>query len=163
MYVFQTVVAADKHENIFVLRVPPRGHNLSKHGATLLFDTVAHFFVGDLVVSLKLAETLSGHEYILAATVTGSIRAFLPLISRKTLTLVQKLQSSLRVTIKELLDRDHLAFRSYHLPCQGVIDGDLCNRFLSLPSSTQSTISQSLGSNSDTVQRTLEELRSRIV
>lgn len=61
-----------------------------------------------------------------------------------------------------LCGRDHMGFRSYHGAVKNVIDGDLCEQFITLENEKQSLLAEELERNSDQVVKKIEELKNRI-
>lgn len=61
-----------------------------------------------------------------------------------------------------LVDRDHFRYRSYYVPVKNVIDGDLCERFLTLTSYEQALVCKNIGNQIiiEDVINFLDEIRS---
>ena len=62
-----------------------------------------------------------------------------------------------------LSGRDHMAFRSYHGAVKNVVDGDLCEQFISMDLSRQSLLSEELDRKPVEVVKKLEDIRNRIL
>jgi len=56
-----------------------------------------------------------------------------------------------------------MGYRSYYFPVKDVVDGDLCEQFMSLLPDFQGKISQELDRTPAEVGKKLEELRNRIM
>jgi splicing factor 3B subunit 3 len=65
----------------------------------------------------------------------------------------------MRAANVSLVGRDHLAYRGYYAPVMGVVDGDLCEGFSSLPYSQQQSIAGDLERNVGEVLKKLEQMR----
>ena len=68
----------------------------------------------------------------------------------------------MRQEFKSLVGRDHQNFRSYYTPVKAVIDGDLCEAFVTLPSDLQKKIAEGLDRTPAEVQKKLEDIRNNL-
>lgn len=94
----------------------------------------------------------------------GSIGALVPFASRRSKNTFFLLEMEMRKEGTFHFKRDHIAFRSYYMPVKEVIDGDLCERFGSLPLSKQKAVaSEVLDRTPAEVQKLLEDFRASIL
>ena len=164
----QTIIAGDKFGNVTVLRVPPSDtRSISdslkpdKSGASM--EHLCQFYCGDIITSLQLARSTSGAEVIVAGTLGGSVRVFLPLTDRRTLKILKDVETEMRRTFGSLISRDHFSFRSSYFPCKAVIDGELCDRFPDLDRLEMSARASNLGLKPDEICRVLDQIRNDIL
>jgi len=87
----------------------------------------------------------------------------MPITSRDDLELMQALEMHLRQESPPLSGRDQLLFRSVYFPVKGVVDGDYCNQFNSLPPEEQRGIAEELDRTPAEISKKLEELANRIL
>jgi len=127
-----------------------------------LIEQVNNFYVGDIITSLKLATTVTGGEVIIASTLTGSIRAFVPVKSRKRLRILTNLERKLSETFPNVLHRDYFSYRSTILPSQAIIDGELCGMFSDLSDSLRDSLSESIGVKTVEISRLLDDMKSQL-
>ena len=66
----------------------------------------------------------------------------------------------MRQEAPSVVGRDHLAFRSYYVPCKSFVDGDLCELYAGLPVTKQQVIANELDRTSGEVLKKIESLRS---
>jgi len=115
------------------------------------------YYVGETITKvMKTALTPGGTEVILYTTLSGTIGALLPFSSHEDVNFFTTLEMHLRQEKLSIIGREHLSFRSYYAPCKGVIDGDLCEQFTSLPRETRDKIALALDRTALEVQRKLE-------
>ncbi|CAG9472423.1 unnamed protein product [Plasmodium vivax] len=174
-----TIMAADKFDSVFVLRVPEEAKqeeygisNKCWYGGEIMagsnknrrLEHIMSFHVGEIVTSLqkvKLSPTSS--ECIIYSTIMGTIGAFIPYDNKEELELTQHLEIILRTENPPLCGREHIFFRSYYHPVQHVIDGDLCEQFSSLPYDVQRKVAADLERTPDDILRKLEDIRNKIL
>ncbi|ETB61854.1 hypothetical protein YYC_01663 [Plasmodium yoelii 17X] len=174
-----TIIAADKFDSVFILRVPEEAKqeeygiaNKCWYGGEVInsstknrkMEHIMSFHIGEIVTSLqkvKLSPTSS--ECIIYSTIMGTIGAFIPYDSKEELELTQHLEIILRTEKHSLCGREHIFFRSYYHPVQHVIDGDLCEQFSSLPFEVQRKIGSDLEKTPDEILRKLEDIRNKIL
>ena len=145
---YETTAGADKFGNIFLLRCPPTASKesdsegaaqLLRHernylaGAPNRLDMVAHFFTADVPMALhKTTLVAGGRDVLLWSGLQGTTGVLVPFVSRDDVEFFSQLERHMRETDSPLCGRDHLMYRSYYQPVKGVVDGDLCERFLEL-------------------------------
>ena len=61
-----------------------------------------------------------------------------------------------------LTGRDHLMYRGYYQPVKGVIDGDLCERFMALSYDGKARIAAELEREPKEVEKKVVEMRTRV-
>lgn len=69
----------------------------------------------------------------------------------------------IRTEVEPLSGRDHLGYRSFHGPCKGVIDGDLCEIYEKQSYETQVKIGKYLDRTPEEVHKRLEMVRNHIL
>jgi len=170
-----TAVGGDKFGNVFLVRLPPELSNVAEEDPTAgvsrqgdqedrhLLRVEACFHVGSMVHSVAKCSLGGTEESIVYSTISGSISALTPLLTRAEIDLLQKLEHQMRDKSVSLCGREHLAYRSKFYPARNVIDGDLCELYLSQPHEVQEEIAQELDHNISEVCRKLEDLRDRIL
>jgi splicing factor 3B subunit 3 len=171
---YNTVVGADKFDNIFVSRVPAevREEQVGESSLRLGPDTnyilgkshklelVNQFHLGELVTSMhKVALAPGASEVILYTTLNGSIGILYPFTSKKEYELFLSSESNLRGS-SSLIGRDHAAFRGYYLPAKGVVDGDLIAELRSRGDKAE--IAKIVGLSVSELEKAIEEIRNRI-
>lgn len=157
---YNTVAGGDKFGNIFVLQLPddvnddldddPTGtRSLWDRGwlggASQKCENEATFHIGEIVTSIQKTALIFGRaECLLYTTILGSIGALIPLEAKEDFEFFQTLEMHLRNEESPLCGRDHLAFCSSYFPTKNVVDGDMCERYLSLDSKAQQKIADEL-------------------
>lgn len=154
-------------------------------GAPHKLATEASFYVGDAVTSLSrgtlqagvggnvgggddpsAAAPASSRETLVYSTLSGSIGALLPLSSRDDVEFFSSLEARLRSDAPgatQLAGRDHASWRSSFYPARHVVDGDLCERFSSLPAAARAAIAKALDRTPLEVVRKLEDARNSVL
>jgi splicing factor 3B subunit 3 len=175
---YDSVSGSDKFGNFFVLRLPenviddvenPSGSRLLwdqglLNGAPTKSELLAHYYLGEAVTSMQKCSLFPGkEETIIVATITGGIYAFLPFTSKDDVRFYQHLEMFLRQESPNLCQRDHLSYRSYFQPVKNVIDGDLCERFASLPPGKQQELSNDIDRTPTEILKKLEDTRSVVL
>ncbi|CEM36001.1 unnamed protein product [Vitrella brassicaformis CCMP3155] len=182
---YRTVVMGDKFDSFYVARVPEEasedelqditgtagGTTLKVKGDTAYvtgschkFETQCAYHVGETVMSLQRCRLSSAtKEVIVYATIMGSIGALTPLVTREDVDFFQHLELHLRQEKPPLCGRDHIMFRSYYTPVKNVVDGDLCEQYLSLPPAKQEEIAAELDKVPADIIKKLEDLRNQIL
>ena len=177
-----TVSLTDKFGNLSVLRLPPDSEQeLSEdfltykfkwesgylNGAPVKFDQLCSFYLQSTPTALqKVTFASSQEEALLIADVHGAFRLMIPFEFKAELDFFKHLELYLRLPqdgYDFLTDRDHLLYRSYHSSAKGVIDGDLCECFLSLPPANQGLIAQNLDRTRGEIIKKLEDFRFKII
>ncbi len=176
----RTLAGADKFGNVFVSRLPQEVSDdvddaqllssasandaLALNGAPSKADEVAHFHVGETITSIQKVMLGAGNnEVLLYTTIMGGVGALLPLTAKEDLELMQALEMHLRQEAPPLAGRDQMFFRSVYFPVKGVVDGDFCSRFNSLPADEQRAIAEELDRSPADISKKLEELSNRIM
>jgi len=129
----------------------------------MLMEQIGQFYVGDIVTSLKLSLSTEGEEIVVAGTLNGSIRAFIPVGNRRKSSFLQKIELLMRDKHDSLLGNDHYSYRSSYLPCKAIIDSDFCGGLASFPPDTISDLLAHSSFNFDETKRFLVQTRSQIV
>lgn len=124
---------------------------------------IVRFHVGAAVTWLqKTALASLGPKYLLYATMTGALGAFVPLRSHDDIEFFSRLERELRASNGPLCGRSHLEFRSYYAPLQNCVDGDLCERFLTLTDDEKRRVAEALGCSTAEVLRRIDVVRALV-
>lgn len=174
-----TIIAADKFDSVFILRVPEETKqeeygiaNKCWYGGDISntpnrnrkLEHIMSFHIGETVTALqKVKLSPLGTECIIYATLMGTIGVFIPYENKEELELTQHLEIIMRVEKPALCGREHIFFRSYYHPVQHVIDGDLCEQFSSLSLEDQIRIAADMERTPDEILRKLEDIRNKIL
>jgi len=154
--------------------------NSAGDGAMFKIEETAQYYVGETVTSLqKTALSPGGAEAIVYATIGGGVGSLQPFVSRQDVDFFMHLEMHLRGTYgarenkteaeggnydhPSICGRDQLSFRSYYFPVKDVIDGDLCETFLSLDPKKQKTIADDLDRTPGEIAKKLEDMRNRLL
>ena len=158
-------------------------------GAPHKLATEASIYVGDAVTSLargtlqagvginggldgalaegsSSASAAAARDTLVYSTLSGSIGALLPLSTRDDVEFFSSLEARLRSDAPgatQLAGRDPASWRSSFYPSRHVVDGDLCERFSSLPSAARAAIAKALDRTPLEVVRKLEDARNSIL
>jgi splicing factor 3B subunit 3 len=176
---YDTIVGGDKFGSIFVSRLPATvsddsgisgdskslWDSGSMNGAPNKLDSVLNYFLGDVVTSVKKA-TLNprgGVSSIIFSTISGSIGALTPFAVREDVDFFSHLEMYMRNESLSVVGRDNLAYRSFYAPTKGVIDGDLCELFSTLPYEKQKEIAGELERPVSEVLKKIEDARSKVL
>ncbi len=164
-----TCCGSDKFGNIFVLRTGDNADDeVDGSGARTLWDAggrsqleaECHYYLGDIVTSLRKAQFVAGgREMLLAATLGGELYALQPITNKSDLTFYTDLETFLRNEISTICGRVHQSYRSYYQPVRNVIDGDLCSQYATLPFAKQLTFAEEQSRTVPEVLKKLEEMR----
>jgi splicing factor 3B subunit 3 len=180
---YNTVLGADKFDNIFVSRIPVEvredqagtGEAMVGSGGLRLgpdttyilgknhkFEPVNHFHVGETVTSLqKISLAPGAAEVVIYSTLSGGIGVLYPFASKKEYNLVLALETHMSNAMgTSLTGRDHAAFRGYYLPAKAVVDGDLIASFTKLPA--KADVAELTGKSVNEIEKLIEEIRNRI-
>ena len=172
---YDTVMAADKFGNVYVLRIDssasmaadedPTGLMLQNErpylmGAAHKAQMLAHYHIGDVVTSLALESLVPGGRKVVVYTgLGGTLGALIPFASKEHVELFTMLEMHMRQEAPSLVGRDHLAYRGHYVPVKAVVDGDLCELYARLPHERQSAIAEELDRTPSEINRVLAELR----
>ncbi len=121
---YDTVAAADKFGNLYVLRIDadtsrsvdedPTGMTIIHEkpvlmGAAHKASLITHYFLGDIVTSLNRTVMVpGGREVLLYTGISGTIGALVPFVSKEDVDAMSTLESHLRQENSSLVGRDHL-------------------------------------------------------
>ena len=175
---YETVAGGDKFGNLWLLRCPQKAseeadeegsgaHLIHERqylaGAPSRLSLTSHFFPQDVPTSIQKAQLVAGGRDILVWTgLQGTLGMMIPFVSREDVDFFQSLEMQLKEQNPPLAGRDHLAYRSYYVPAKGVIDGDLCETFLLLPSDKKQMIAGELDRSVREVERKVSDMRTRV-
>eukprot|EP00922_Rhytidocystis_sp_ex-Travisia-forbesii_P054171 GHVS01080361.1.p1 GENE.GHVS01080361.1~~GHVS01080361.1.p1 ORF type:complete len:1235 (-),score=154.80 GHVS01080361.1:223-3927(-) len=176
---YHTVIGADKFDSIFINRVPSeakadeigdvtglklKGDSAYITGKVHKFEHHMQFHLGDTVMAMsKGVLTPGGAECIIYGTMLGAIGALTPFLSKEEMDLFHHLEMTMRNECPPLCGNEHVAYRSYYFPVHNVVDGDLCEQFVTLSADRQKVVAQELDRPAGEIQKKLEEVRSRIL
>lgn len=80
------------------------------------------------------------------------------------LGLSDRIQNDIAEGSCSIVGRDHLKYRSYYAPVRNIIDGDLCERFMSLSSTEQRFLcSESKTLNPDMIVKNINDIRTNCI
>jgi len=173
-----TIASGDKFGNIFLVRLPDRINKLIEEdpsgggiiwstreipGAPYKLDLLNNFYTGETISKIvKTTITPGGLDFLLYATVSGTIGALFPFQSREDIEFFSNLEIQMRTENKPLCGRDHLAFRSYYAPVKSVVDGDMCEQYPLVNFDLQKKVADTLERNPGEVQKKLEDMRNNV-
>lgn len=176
---YNTIAGGDKFGNISVLQLPedvnddldddPTGTKSLWDrgwlgGASQKAENIATFHVGEIVTSIQRTSlTLGRAECILYTTISGSIGALIPLDMKDDFEFFQTLEMHLRSEEPSLCGRDHLAFCSSYFPIKNIIDGDMCERFLSLEPKSQEKIAEEMERQAGEISLQIDQMIEKII
>lgn len=174
---YDTIAIGDKFGNVSVQRLPhsvtddvdedPTGTKslwdrglLS--GASQKSENICSFHVGEIIMSLQKAALIpGGSEGLIYTTLNGTVGAFVPFTSREDFDFFQHLEMHMRNENPPLCGRDHLSYRSCYYTVKNVIDGDLCEQYLSLDLTKQKNVAADMFRTTSQVCKKLEDIRTR--
>lgn len=175
---YETVAGGDKFGNLFVVRSPEQASREADeegingyisnersylNGAPYRLELRAHTFVHDVPMSLQRTSLVAGGQEVLFwSGLEGTLGILVPFVSREDVEFFSQLEQLVRQEEPPLTGRDHLMFRSYYVPVKGVVDGDLCERFLRLDGSVREKIAAELERGGREVERKVLEMRGRV-
>ncbi|KAI9653994.1 MAG: pre-mRNA-splicing factor rse1 [Bathelium mastoideum] len=174
---YETTAGGDKFGNLWLVRCPRKASDEADeegaahllHERTFLQGTPArlellvHFYAQDIPVALqKTALVAGGRELLVWAGIQGTIGILVPFVAREDVDFFQQLEGHLRTEDAPLAGRDHLIYRSYYAPVKGVIDGDLCERFMQLPRDKKQMIAGDMDRSVREVERKIQEARTKV-
>ena len=176
---YNTLCGADKFGNVFVKRLSkadiesidedPTGIKLMQdrrylQGAGRKLETIAEFFVGDIVTSIEKTSLAFGStEVLFYSTLSGCLGMLVPLTTNEDVEFFRTIESQIRQEFTSLCKRDHLAYRSYYFPAKCVIDGDLVERFASLPEKSKESIAEKLHRTVADIIRQVESVKEKAI
>ena len=167
---YDTVGMADKFGNITVMQVDENIDDEvdDSKGPRALWDVdtrkkancICQYYLGEMITSLKKTQFIpGGAELMVASTISGGLYAFVPLTSQQDLQLFTQLEAWLRQEYSNIVQRDHLSYRSSYQPVKAVVDGELCERFHSLAYSRQLAFAEDIGRTVPSIIKKLEDFR----
>ncbi|KAK3375163.1 CPSF A subunit region-domain-containing protein [Podospora didyma] len=173
---YDSVAGGDRFGNLWILRCPDKvsaeadeqSSEISLthardylHGAPNRLALMTHFYAQDLPTSIcKSSLVVGGQEVLLWSGIQGTIGVLIPFVSREDVDFFQSLENHMRSEDPPLAGRDHLIYRGYHVPVKGVIDGDLCERFILLPNDKKQMIAGEFDRSVREVERKISVCRS---
>lgn len=174
---YESVAGGDKFGNVWIVRCPERTSVESDepgsevhlthareylHGAPDRLGLMSHFYTQDIPTSIcKTSLVVGGQEVILWSGLQGSIGVLIPFVSREDADFFQTLEGHMRSEDAPLAGRDHLMYRGYYVPVKGVIDGDLCERYILLPNDKKQMIAGELDRSVREIERKISVSYSR--
>uniref|UniRef100_A0A3B0NA23 Splicing factor 3b subunit, putative n=1 Tax=Theileria annulata TaxID=5874 RepID=A0A3B0NA23_THEAN len=154
---YSTVIAGDKFDSIFVSRVP---HNEDVVRSNY-FEYHNQFHLGDIVTSFQRVRINPIHsEVVLYTTLMGSIGVLVPFVSKDELDFLQHLEMLMCNQIDTVTGREVQMFRSYYFPVQNIVDGDLCEMYMTLDD--KYNIANQLNLKVNEIIKKLKNIRNRI-
>ncbi|KAG7422627.1 Pre-mRNA-splicing factor rse1 [Fusarium oxysporum f. sp. rapae] len=166
---YESVVGGDKFGNIWIVRCPEKAsQDVGDHarnylnGAPNRFDSVAHFFTQDIPTSItKASLVVGGQDVIVWSGLQGTIGVLIPFVTREDADFFHALEVRMRIHDPSPVGREHLMYRGYYEPVKGVIDGDLCELYRSLPVEKKQHIAGELDRSAKEIERKISDIRSR--
>ncbi|KAF1811794.1 hypothetical protein P152DRAFT_398698 [Eremomyces bilateralis CBS 781.70] len=174
---YETVAGGDKFGNLWLVRCPQKvSEEADEEGAAHLIhersylqgapnrlEPMIHYYCQDIVTSIqKTSLVAGGRDVLFWSGLQGTLGMLVPFMSREDVDFFQNLEHHLRNDDAPLAGRDHLIFRSYYVPVKGVIDGDLCERFLVLDRPAKEKIAGELDRSVREVERKISDMRTRV-
>ncbi|KAI9743066.1 MAG: pre-mRNA-splicing factor rse1 [Claussenomyces sp. TS43310] len=165
---YNSVAGGDKFGNVWIVRCPEKAsaeadeagseaYLISReylNGAPNRLNLIAHFFTQDIPTSIcKTSLIVGGQDVLLWSGLQGTIGVLIPFVAREDADFFQTLEMHMRGEDPPLAGRDHHSYRSYYVPVKGVIDGDLCERYLLLPNDKKQMIASELDRSVREVER----------
>lgn len=166
---YDTTAGGDKFGNLWLVRCPTKISEEADEegtGAHLIhekgylsgtpnrLDPMVHWFCQDIPTSIQKTSLVpGGRDVLLWAGLQGTIGLLIPFIGREDVDFFQALEMQMRQEDGPLAGRDHLMYRSYYIPSKGVIDGDLCERYVRLDSALRERIAGELERDPREVER----------
>lgn len=175
---YNTVIGGDKFGNFWVLRCPDQPSKISDEdksgvyissqdsllgGTPYKLNLLAHYFLNDIPTSFNKVADLSGlNNSIIYTGLQGTIGLLTPLLTKSEIKFFQELQKNLALEELLILGRDHMMYRSYYVPIKAVIDGDLCEKYLTLNESTKSQLALKMNRSVREIERKIIDLRLKV-
>ena len=176
---YDTIAGSDKFENFFIYRLPPGADEENSddpmgskkkwevgylHGAAYKINLIAQYHLGDLITTMKKISFHGENENVICfGTSSGKIGVFLPFETREEVDFFVHLEMYERIEIDNIAGRDHQMFRSCYGPVKCVIDGDLCEEFMTLESGKRKVLASELDKNESDIINKLEDMRNKII
>lgn len=175
---YETAAGGDKFGNLWVVRCPEQaskeadedglgGHITNERpylgGAPHRLELRSHFYTQDIPMSIqRTALVAGGQEILFWSGLQGTLGIMIPFVSREDVEFFSQLEQQIRQVEPPLAGRDHLAYRSYYVPVKGVIDGDLCERFMKLSYDSKQKIAAEVDKTVKDVERKVQDMRTRV-
>lgn len=175
---YETVAGGDKFGNLWVVRAPEQaskeadeegmnGYIVNERaylgGAPYRVELRAHYFMQDIPISMQRTSLVAGgQELLFWAGLQGTLGILIPFLSREDVDFYAQLETLVRAEEPPLAGRDHLMYRGYYVPVKGVIDGDLCERYLRLSRDGKEKIAAEVERSVREVERKVQEMRTRV-
>ncbi|CAK3864564.1 Pre-mRNA-splicing factor rse1 [Lecanosticta acicola] len=175
---YETAAGGDKWGNIWIVRCPEQaskeadeeganGYIINERsylgGTPYRFDLRAHFFASDIPMSMQRTSLVAGGQEVLFwAGIQGTLGMFVPFVTREDVEFFTALEQQMRAEDPPLAGRDHLMYRSYYVPVKGVIDGDLCERFMALGYDSKQKIAAEVDREVKEIEKKVQEMRTRV-
>ena len=113
------------------------------------------------VLLLLHVSTQGAAEILLYGTIGGAIGAMLPMSTRSDVEFFSTLEKKMSEEITTLSGWKHFNYRSYYIPVREVVDGSLCEKYLTLSLADQDRIAASMERTSDEIRKKIEDQRQR--
>jgi len=174
---YETVAGGDKFGNLWVVRCPEQASKEADqgiggfivnersylNGAPYRLELRSHFYTQDIPMSMqRTALVAGGQEVLFWSGLQGTLGMLVPFVSREDVEFFSSLEQQMRGEDPPLAGRDHLMYRSYYIPVKGVIDGDLCERFMKLGYDSKQKISAEVDRSVKEIERKVQEMRTRV-
>lgn len=175
---YETCAGGDKFGNLWIVRCPEQasaeadedgmnGFIVNERsymgGAPYRLETRAHFFANDIPTSIqRTALVAGGSDVLFWSGISGTLGLLVPFVSREDVAFFTSLEQALRAEAPPITGRDHLMYRGYYVPVKGVIDGDLCERFMSLSYDSKQKVAAELDRGIKDVEKKVGEMRTRV-
>jgi splicing factor 3B subunit 3 len=183
---YSTVCATDKFGNLFVLRFPPElsgvaeessigftgvtsqdiSHRLATEASIHIGSSVTSLARGTLRGGIGLESTAresSDSDAIIYCTIGGAIGILAPFTVKSDIDFATSLEREMRERNLSLVGRSHVSYRSSFYPVKHIVDGDLCEMFLSLSPDDQIAAADRLERELSDILRKLDDLRANIL
>jgi splicing factor 3B subunit 3 len=175
---YETVAGGDKFGNLWIVRCPEQpsqeadeegagGFIMNErsylNGAPYRLDLRAHFYCQDIPMSLQRTQLVAGGQEVLFwAGLQGTLGMLVPFVTREDVEFFTALEQQMRAEDPPIAGRDHLMYRSYYVPVKGVIDGDLCERFMVLSYDSKQKIAAEVDRSVKEIEKKVQEMRTRV-
>ena len=175
---YETAAGGDKFGNLWVVRSPDQSSDEADEegaggfimnersylsGAPYRLDLQAHYYAQDIPMSIQRTALVAGGEEVLFwSGLQGTLGILIPFMSRDDVEFYTQLEQQMRAEDPPLAGRDHLMYRSYYAPVKGVIDGDLCERFMQLKYDAKQKIAGETDRTVKEIEKKVQEMRTRV-
>lgn len=175
---YETVAGGDKFGNLWVVRCPEQASREADeegiggfivnersylNGAPYRLELRSHVFTQDIPMAMqRTALVAGGQEVLFWSGLQGTLGMLVPFVSREDVEFFTQLEGLIRAEEQPLAGRDHLMYRSYYVPVKGIIDGDLCERFMKLGFDGKQKIAAEVERGVREIERKVQEMRTRV-